>query len=84
MGTSSSLPPSAVPSSTFNVFDTKHYLSGMDIAIMSEAAFIQAVSNVEQQIANLERISIKSDRITKTIKKMKTDLKKAVEMFDSQ
>lgn len=48
-------------------FETRHYVYGRDVAIMTAAQLIDAIKQVESEIKELNAIEVKSAYITKTV-----------------
>lgn len=67
-----------------NRFETRHFIDGVDASKLSEQQLIDAIADSEQEIARLENIQAKSERIAALIKLRKGDIDNMVEVLDAR
>lgn len=65
-------------------FETKHFVFGTNIADMTEAQLIDAIKQVEGEIADLKAVKTKSSRIAAKVKELDDMLAKIVEALDKK
>lgn len=65
-------------------FETRHFVYGTEVSSMSEAQLINAIKQIEAEIADLKAVKTKSSRITAKVKELEDMLAKVVEQLDKK
>lgn len=65
-------------------FETRHFVYGAEVSSMSEAQLINAIKQIEAEIADLKAVKTKSSRITAKVKELEDMLAKVVEQLDKK
>jgi hypothetical protein len=64
--------------------ETKVFIKGVDAANLTDSQIFDRISNLEQQIANLNKIENKPKKLTTAIKDLQKDIRDMIDYVDSR
>lgn len=65
-------------------FETKHYLNGNDISLISNSRIYELIAEEEHNIKELQKIETKPKRLADEIKKRSEELNRLVNFLNEQ
>lgn len=66
------------------VFETKHFVNGTDMNLVSTEDLIVTIAQLEKRITSLKKVKVKSKAITQQIKQCKADITNIVKHMDKR
>lgn len=65
-------------------FETRHYVYGVDVNIMSEIQLIESIKKIESEIEGLKQVKVSSTKVKAKIEELESMLKSVVEVLDAK